>query len=59
MLIMSELHKLKAMMKNTCISDSVELTACRTIKHMEDALRDMDMEDTDLEYDDMKQAITK
>lgn len=41
LMIASELKKLKKMMKETCISDSVELTAIRTIKHMEDALEEL------------------
>lgn len=39
--IANELKKLKRMMQDTCISESVELTAIRTIKHLEDALAEL------------------
>lgn len=50
LLIKSELKKLKKMMKETCVSESVELTAIRTIMHMEDVLADLSVE-----VDDMKE----
>lgn len=51
LVIASELKKLKRMMAATCISDEVELTAVRTIKHLEDAIKELNCDmDIDEEH---------
>lgn len=52
LVIASELRKLKKMMTHLCIDEHVELTAVRTIKHLEDALAELSDETVELVSDE-------